>query len=452
MDVVPTGTEVGNRGRRWVPWIAGVVVLTVAAAAVTWFVVGGQDSRSGAGGAGVSSTPTGTSSTVTSSDGAAEAKMLAEVDAILKARASAVVAGRLPQYLEHVDPSSRKLLQRDRQVFANLRRIGIRQLSYQRELNYSPEAQAKHGADAWAVRIMMMVQIAGIDSVPRASPLGYTFARRGGRWLLVADDDLAAEPDRGTYREPWDLGTIEAVRGPGVLVIVPAGEGGNGRRLAREAQAAVRVVRSATRRAQAGILVVALADRRSFDPGWRTGGHPAGAVAVPNYVPTNPELTDFKVAGSRVVINPDERRDEGRLLLAHEFTHAAMSPLGNAAPTWLVEGFAMYVEYRLAEQSGYRQGVAERRRELRREGLPAMTVLPIDGVFHGEYDEDSYGISWLIVEYLASKYGLTTVNALYADLAKGPDDPGIREQVIQKHLKISETALVAAIKKYHGPA
>src|SRR5215207_3405945 len=108
MDVVPTGTEVGNRVRRWVPWIAGVVVLTVAAAAVTWFVVGGQDSRSGAGGAGVSSTPTGTSSTVTSSDGAAEAKMLAEVDAILKARASAVVAGRLPQYLEHVDPSSRK--------------------------------------------------------------------------------------------------------------------------------------------------------------------------------------------------------------------------------------------------------------------------------------------------------------------------------------------------------
>jgi hypothetical protein len=44
------------------------------------------------------------------------------------------------------------------------------------------------------------------------------------------------------------------------------------------------------------------------------------------------------------------------------------------------------------------------------------------------------------------------VNALYADLARGPDDPAVREQVLRKHLKLTEAALVAAVKKYDGPA
>jgi len=189
-----------------------------------------------------------------------------------------------------------------------------------------------------------------------------------------------------------------------------------------------------------------------MDSKWRTGGHAAAAVAVPNYAATNSEATDFKVTGSRVVINPTERRKAGRFLLAHEFTHAAMAPLGSGAPTWLVEGFAEYVELRLAEQSGHRQGVAAWRRELLRESVPTLAVLPIDGVFHGDYDEESYGVSWIIVEYLVTRYGLAKVNALYADIARGRDDSVVREQVLRKHLKISETALVAAVEKYDGPA
>jgi hypothetical protein len=299
---------------------------------------------------------------------------------------------------------------------------------------------------------MMLVRVAGVDPAPRPTPLGYTFAQRGGRWFLVDDDDLAAEHDRGSYKEPWDLGAIDVVRGPRVLVVVPAGERGNGRRLAREAAAALPAVRSATRRAQARILVIAMKDRRSMDPEWRTGGHPAAAVAVSNHAPRNTAATEFRVVGSRVVINPDKRREAGRFLLAHEFTHAAMEPLGHDAPTWLVEGFAEYVEWRFAARSGFRRGVAEVRRELLREAVPKLTVLPIDGVFHGDYDEESYGVSWLIVEYLVGRYGLAKVGALYADLARGPDDPEVREQRLRKHLKVSEPALLAAVKKYDGPS
>ncbi|MEV0286774.1 hypothetical protein AB0H36_21890 [Kribbella sp. NPDC050820] len=448
MDVEPVGVEPVNRkrGRGPLLWIAGVVVLAVVAAAVIWGVVGRQDAGGEASAA--AGTPT-----VTTSEPSDEERMLAGIDAVLKARASAVLSGRLPQYLQAVDPKNRKLRQSHQQVFANLRMIGVRHLSFQRDARWAPEPRAQHGPSARTVRVLMLVQIAGIDSSPRAVSLGHTFAERGGQWLLVADDDLGIESElSGGYREPWDLGAIAVARKPGVLVIVPAAERRNGERLARESQAAMPGVRSVTRRAPAGILVIALADRQSMDPGWRTGGHPAAAVAAHNFSPANPEATEFMVTGSRVVINPGERREADRLLLAHEFTHAAMASLGNGAPTWLVEGYAEYGELRLAERSGYRRGVDAHRRELLREEIPRRTVLPIDGVFHGEYDENSYGVSWIIVEYLAEKYGLATVNALYADLARGDDDPAVREQVIRKHLKVTEAALVAALKKYDGPA
>jgi hypothetical protein len=446
MDVEPAGVESVNRRRGAVPWIVGVVVLAVVAAAVIWGVVG----RNAGGEVGAAAgTPT---ATATASAPSAEEKMLAGIDVILKARASAVLAGRLAPYLQAVDPKNRKLRQRDQQVFGNLRKLGPSRLSYQVDANWAPEVQPQHGPSARAVRVLMLMQLAGIDTTPRATPLGYTFAERDGRWLLVDDDDLAAETDLSAYREPWELGAIEVVRKPGVLVVVPATERANGQRLAQESLAAVPAVRTATRRAQAGILVIAMADGRSMDPEWRTGGHPAAAVAALNYAPVNPEATEFEVVGSRVVIHPDQRRKADRLLLAHEFTHAAMATLGNRTPTWLVEGWAEYVELRLAERSGQREWVADHRDELLQEAIPPLVVLPIDGVFHGEYDEDSYGISWVLVEYLVDRYGLPTVNALYADLAKGPDDPAVREQVLRKHLKLGESALIAAFKKYDGPA
>ncbi len=374
--------------------------------------------------------------------------MLTAIDGVLKNRASAVLAGRLPQYLQSVDSGNAKLLQREKQVFSNLRKLGLRQFSYARETGFVPE---KHGADGWAIRLMMVVQIAGIDAAPRATPLGYTFAQRGGRWVLTADDGLAKEADRGTYREPWDLGAIEVARGTGVLVVVPAGEAANARRLVQAAVDVRPAVQAATRRAQAGILVIAMADRKSMDPEWATGGHPAGAVAVPNLTPVDAAMTDFKITGSRVVINPDGRKEADRMLLAHEFTHVAVSQLGQNAPSWLVEGFAEYVELHLAEETGSYDEVDDWRQELLADAVPSLVVLPIDGVFHGDYDEESYGVSWLIVEYLVTKYGLAKVNALYAELAKGSDDPAVREQALVKHFKLSEAALVAALKKYTGP-
>ncbi|MEV8374327.1 hypothetical protein AB0P21_16405 [Kribbella sp. NPDC056861] len=421
-------------------WIAGATALAIVAGGVSC-AAAGRDEKSKAAGASVTPSATGP---VLSAEEIAEQKMLAAIDVTLKARATALQAGQLPQYLATSDPKNAKLVQRDKQVFANLRQIGMKQVSYLRQVSFSPELRPKLGKNARAVRIKMLTQIAGIDPAPRLTQLGYTFVERDGRWLVVDDDD-AESGDRGEGREPWELGEIEVSRGRGVLVISSPGEGENGRRLVREAEAAVPLVRATAKRAQAGILVVAMAAPRSWS-GFETGGHPAGAVAQRNLTPTNAEATEFKVTASRIVINPTERKEADRALLAHEFAHAAMSPLGEGAPTWLVEGYAEYVQYKMLEQSNFSDFVDRERREFRRE-LKALVVLPIDGVFHGDYDENSYGVAWLIVEHLVKTYGQTTVNAFYTELAKGADDPVLRDKALVKYFKLTEPALVAALKK-----
>lgn len=437
-----TGTTPAKTGRRRTWWTTGAVVLAVGAAAVAWSVVR-PEPNAGPGGTTTSSGPV--------QSAPSEEQLHARVDAVLKARAAAVRAGNLPQFLATVDPKNEKLQQQQQSMFANLRKLGVQKLSYQREPQWVPDAQPQHGPNAYAFRLQMLVQLAGIDPAPRAIPLGYTFVDQDGRLLLVDDDDLNDSEGRGTYLEPWDLGAVEAVRKPGVLVVVPAGERANGERLAREVRAAAPGVRAATSRSQRGVLVIAMADLRSMDPEWTSGDHPASAVAAVNLTPVAGDLDKLKVVGSRVVIHPEERKSADRHLLAHELTHAAMAPLGYGVPTWLVEGLAEYAEMQLAEQ-GEDADVLDRRDEILADAIPQLTVLPIDGVFYGEYDEDTYGISWILVEYLMTRYGQAKVNALYADLARGADDPVIREQLLHKHLKLSESALVAAVKTYDGPS
>ncbi|MFI5711507.1 hypothetical protein [Kribbella sp. NPDC051620] len=447
MDVEPMVDKTGKSKRGRIAWIAGATAAVLVVAGGTYGVVGRDEKPKATAEASV--TPS--ASETVSAELVAERKLLAGIDATLKGRAAALMAGKLPAYLAFTDAKNAKLVQSDRQLFENLRKIGVRQVGYILAPTFSPEPRPKFGPTARAVQIRMLVQIKGIDSAPWVTQIGYTFAQHAGHWVVVDNDDVEAA-DRGDSRQPWELGPIEVARGRGVLVVSSPGEGKNGRRLVEEAEAAIPAVQAATKRAQAGILVVAMAAPRSWNTNLITGGHPAGAVAIPEQSPTNADASEAKVIGSRVVINPSERKTADRFLLAHEFTHAAMAPLGYGAPIWLVEGYAQYVQMHLLERSNYSDWVGKQRRELRQKPIKSLVVLPIDGVFHGDYDEDSYGVAWLIVEYIVNKYGLSTLNTLYAATAGQPDDPALREAAIRKHLKVTEPALVAAVKKYTGPS
>ncbi len=98
------------RTRRRVLWTAGIVVLAVAVSAVTW-AVRRPDERPVTSDAPALVTP--------SVD--TEARMVAQVDAVLKARAAAVLGGKQPAFLGQLDPRNAKLRARHQVQYTNLR-------------------------------------------------------------------------------------------------------------------------------------------------------------------------------------------------------------------------------------------------------------------------------------------------------------------------------------------
>lgn len=371
-----------------------------------------------------------------------EKRVTTGIDAVLEARAAAVTGGRLDTFLSWLDPGNTKLKTSQTTVFANLRTLGLRNLSYRRQLPYVPEAIGK---GRYRMRVTMLVQVRGVDAVPRMTVRVYTFAVRANRWRIIADS-----PDPGvTAIEPWDLGRrIEVVRRDHVTVIVDAGERAIGTQLAKQSVAALDAVRDIIGRGPAAILVVAVSDRRALGRVIAAEGRPAVAVARQDLSIADPDnLTAWRITGSRIIVNGADRQRATKYLLSHEFTHAAMAPLGPNAPLWLVEGLAEHTLYTLNQRAGYGDWVAEQRAKIRRKSIRELTVLPIDGLFRGSYGENSYATSWYITDYLVRRFGRESVLALYTDMAAAADDPRIREQLLRKHLGLGEAPLIAAIRK-----
>lgn len=436
------------RGRRKLLVIVAALVVALAGGAGFVLVHDPDESTAALADASSSASPSRTPSEDPAA--VAERRIGTEVTAVLRTRARAVLAGRLADYLATIDPKNTALRRKQTLVFINMRKIGLASLRFDLHDGYVPEPVPKRGPGVYAFRVAMSVKVRGVDRRPRYSALGLTFAKRSGHWLLAADDDLRTDPDSTGYEEPWDFGPIDVVRRLPAVVVVAAGERRNGERLARAAATALSDVRRSLGRAPSAMLLIALRDKRSMG-GVETGGHPAAAVAVRDY------LTDFRdgdtsrIAGSHVVIQPADRFEAGAGMLAHEFTHAAMSPYGENTPNWLVEGLAEYVWYSADIRAGYAAAVRRERNDILRKSIAKLQVLPIDGVFHGEYGEDNYGISWVLVEYLATKHGIGKVLAAYRDLGVADDPAAVLDTVLRKRFGVDEKGLVAAIHRYRGP-
>ncbi|MFC0627772.1 hypothetical protein [Kribbella deserti] len=377
----------------------------------------------------------------------AERKVGAAVDVILQRRARAVLAGDQAAFLRDVDPANAALRRKHAGLFQNLRTIGFKALAYHRAEAWMSD---KTPAGATAFRVVMRYQFKDAGHAPAVTELGYTFGSKAGRWLLLDDDNLDRDLDDDGHRQPWDFGPIQVVRKPGVFVIVSAGDGALGRKIAADSQTSLAEVRKAWQtRLQPTIVVVAMREKQVLATTWALPGHAIAAVAKPvidNTVPI--DRTTAKVVGGLIVISPKMRGRIDTNLLAHEFTHVGAVRLGGGAPLWLVEGLAEYVGYRVAAQRsrGWARGVEVYRDEIRAESLRALKVLPIDGVFHGDFGEDSYGVSWLAVEHLVKAVGIRKVIDLYVEVARSEGDPARRDQLLRKHTGFTEPKLVAALQ------
>ncbi|MFC8530625.1 hypothetical protein [Nocardia sp. NPDC057227] len=171
--------------------------------------------------------------------------------------------------------------------------------------------------------------------------------------------------------------------------------------------------------------------------------------------PVSPELAAASVAdpfrlgstptGQRVVFSPDAGRRLGpdglATLLRHELTHvAARAVTSDAAPQWVLEGFADYTAHR-ARPADFTATAPTLTAALRAGAGPAD--LPADADFRGPDAVQAYERAWSVQAYLADAFGEQAVPRLYRRLAAGPLDTAGEDAALRAELGVGRAELVA---------
>ena len=372
------------------------------------------------------------------------------IDTILLRRAQAVQTGKEALFLADIDPVNRKLLAAQKILFANLVEIGFTELGYsQAEERFNPAVLQAHGRTTYLIRVLMRYQIPKVDITPVTTELGYTFVSRGGRWVLTDDDDLDKDLGPGAHEEAWDLGRIEVLRGPRVLVAVEKGDTERGRAIVTEASEGLAEVSAYwPRKWRGSVFVIALDETNVRDARFADEDIESAASAGSTFSSLpGQDTADGTVAGAYIVINPNERDRVDEILLSHETTHVATADLGGYEPLWLAEGAAEYVSWRGIEAISGPGEVGKWEQEVIDDALPAMNSLPDDAGFY-QNSADVYGVSWLAVRYLVQRIGLAHVEELYEDMAMHGTDQTSRDRILLSRSGLTEATLWTSLQTY----
>lgn len=351
----------------------------------------------------------------------------AEVEALLAQRSRAVLGRDRAAFLATVDPAATALRARQADVFAALEQVPLGSWAYTVEPTAQapdPQLDARYGRDAWwAPAVSLSYGLAGFDVRPIAAEHHLTFVKRGGRWLLGADDDFAAV-GRETPRALWDRGPVVAVRAEGVLVLGHPESRTLLRNVSRLAAAAVPRVDAVWGRGWAReVVVVVPRDAEEMSGLLGTGTELTRIAAV-----ATAELgsgSAYDPYGDRVLINPTTFTTLSQLgrqvVLTHEVSHVATRrATGPAVPAWLAEGLADHIAYR-----GVDVPLSISARELRADvqagRLPER--LPVDRDFDGGNPRlaQAYEASWLAVRMLAQQHGDAGVLRFYKAVGAARD-------------------------------
>lgn len=351
---------------------------------------------------------------------------LQAVAAVLARRASAVLRHDRAAFLATVDPRQRSFWARQARLFEALRVVPFGSWRY--DLGPAagngqpvPRPSRYQASEVFApAGVVLRYQIRGFDGQPAADSQQLTFVRRAGRWLLASDRDFDSGTVR-TTRNIWDNGPLVLARGVRTLVLAHPRPPLDLNRLAGLADAAIPRVDAVWRVPWSRRVVVvvpsSLAELASLL------NRPAASLQRIAAVATAELQPGTAPVGSRVLINPvgfGQLGDLGRqLVLIHEVAHVATRPVtGEAAPSWLVEGFADYVAYR---DTGLPAGVAAG--DLRREVLAGRVPsgLPADARFAGTDPRlaVAYEEAWLACRLIAQRSGEPALVRFYRLAAAG---------------------------------
>lgn len=354
---------------------------------------------------------------------------------LLAVRAKAVLAGDRAAFRDTLDISDKHLLERELTVFDNLQDLPVTSLSYAVGATDTAPDPIGHAGVAFAPTV---VEHIGLDQAAEgaiANTTDLTFVRRGGRWLLAADNPGAGHNDA----QPWLGAAVDVAVGRSVVVVadeharVPAKQ-----LLSRITHERAAVLRALGTHDQVHLLVDATTTGEPDRLNDR-GSETAGAVTYGVFSSDGVDTDHTSLAGMVVKTNPDhpDAFAGSPETIRHELTHALDRDM-LLAPTWVREGLAEYV-------AGYEDNISTPERALGRRLVEHERALPSDRDF-GLHPDADYAISHAAVTCLIRRHGgmdgLKLFGEAYWTVAHGRHGDADTDRALRAAYGISEQQLL----------
>ncbi|MET7304393.1 hypothetical protein [Embleya sp. NPDC005575] len=368
------------------------------------------------------------------------ARVYARVSALVTTRSAAFERGDEAAFLAHVDRQDTALLDGQRRLFANLRKVPFdtahwRPLGAGTTLTADGSSAEQVGtAAAWPVTVSLKVAfehaITGVDLGP--VPETYVWkARCAGPddpCTLVGVDGATDDDTKSGfagYPAAWDLWDLRVERRPHVLLMGPGQDAAALRRNADLAERAAVYTLGAWKGGSGtspGFALVLTSSRAAFGKLYSSDDVQEWAAGYALAMPG----TNRPIGGVRMVVDEDQLAGDSAfapILLRHEMTHALVAPLarpgrGAELPTWLAEGFA---DWQAEADRPLAPAVSRNIRALIDRGR-FTGELPAEGDFETSDEdrvENAYNLAHLMLRYLAKTFGAERVCAFYTDSVTG---------------------------------
>ena len=369
---------------------------------------------------------------------------------LLNQRARAVREDNLQLFLRRVDHSDKGLIARQTRYFRNLVQLPLVRFEYKvTPAEWEGQRVAKRWGDEVHIpQVRLTMQLEGYDAVPVRRTVGFVFAFRDGRAVLVSDRSAQGKPLFLGNPAPWDLTAIRVREESGVLGIFDSRTAGSAGTVMSAVDDGISDLNRALPFTWPGRVVVYSVEDPRVLASFRDvpGGaiEHLGAMAFPTYA----EDERSQVASTRMLLMPTSVR-AGQPFLGritrHELSHVAIGVRDDGAPTWVSEGIA---EYLGAREVPVRDRIIPTAALQRAKSVDA--TLPGSKEFNNSDQEWHYALSWMACDYIAETFGEARLWELVDAMHNGGVGTGEADQdrVLQQVLGFDghELALRAAAR------
>lgn len=339
------------------------------------------------------------------SSGITAAQARTQEQRILNQRVQAVRDHDLALFLKRVDRSDEALVARQRRYFRNLVQLPLARFGYQ-VLDQQWEGlrvPQRWGEDVHVPQVRMTMQLEDFDTVPVERTVGFVFAFRNGRGVIVSDRTATGEPLYQGTPAPWDLAAITVREEPGVLGIFDRYTAASAGSLTGVVRTGIAEIDQALPFTWPGHVVVYSVQSphvlASFTDVPGGALEHLGALTFPTYAKEG----GSQVASTRMLVMPSSVR-AGQPFLGritrHELSHVAIGARDDGAPAWVSEGLAEYLGAREIPQ---RDRIIPTSALTRAQG--GNSGMPLSRTFNDTDQEWNYALSWMACDYIAATSG-----------------------------------------------